>query len=73
MRSLSLLCLECPVHFVGLIQMQFSPSFDCNWGKLNDTTACWHRGLSYPPDSVGGVTESPDCVGSEVVAPPLTE
>ena len=28
--------------FVGLIQMQCSPSFDCNWGKQNNNTACWH-------------------------------
>ena len=26
--------------FMGLIQMQFS--FDCNQGKQNDPTACWH-------------------------------
>ena len=23
--------------------MHFSPSFDCNWGKQNDTTAFWHQ------------------------------
>ena len=32
-------------RFVGLIQMQCSPSFDCNWGKQNDSIVhvCWHR------------------------------
>ena len=52
-----------PKHFVGLIEMQFSPSFDCNWGKQNDPTACWYqlhprywvsqreKSLSYPPDA----------------------
>ena len=30
-----------PKRFVGLIQMQCSPSFDCNWGKQKDTTASW--------------------------------
>ena len=52
-----------PKCFVGLIQMQSSPSFDCNWGKQNDPTACWHqlhprlrvlqqeKCLSYPPDA----------------------
>ena len=24
-------------------QMQCSPSFDCNLGKQNDPTACWHQ------------------------------
>ena len=63
-----------PKRFIGLIQMQCSPSFDCNWGKQNDSTACWHqlhpqywvlqqgKCLSYPPDCVGGVTESSNCV-----------
>ena len=32
-----------PKCFVGLKQMQCSPSFDCNWGKQNDPTACWHQ------------------------------
>ena len=32
-----------PKRFVGLIQMQCSLSFDCNWGKQNDPTACWHQ------------------------------
>ena len=27
-----------PNHFVGLNQMQCSPSFDWNWGKQNDPT-----------------------------------
>ena len=51
--------------------MQCSPSFDCNLGKQNDPTACWHqlhprfrvlqqgKCLSYQPDCVGGVTEPP--------------
>ena len=55
-----------PKRFVGLIQMQCSPSFDCNWGKQNNPTACWHqlhprywilqqgKCLSYPPDCVCG-------------------
>ena len=30
-------------RFVGLIQMQCFPSFDCNWGKQNNPTACWHQ------------------------------
>ena len=32
-----------PKHFVGLNQLQCSPSFDWNWGKQNDPTACWHQ------------------------------
>ena len=32
-----------PKHFVGLNQMQCSPSFDWNWRKQNDPTACWHQ------------------------------
>ena len=32
-----------PNRFVGLNQMQCSPSFDWNWGKQNDPTACWHQ------------------------------
>ena len=71
-----------PKNFVGLIQMQCSPSFHCNWGKQNDPTACWHqlhRGfwvlqqgkcISYPPVCVGGVTENTNCVGGEWAAPP---
>ena len=55
-----------PKHFVGLIQMQCSPSFDCNWSKQNNPTASWHqlhpryrvsqqeKCLSYPPNCVGG-------------------
>ena len=37
-----------PKRFVGLNQMQCSPSFDWNWGKQNDPTACW--GTSYTHD-----------------------
>ena len=52
-----------PKRCVGLNQMQCSPSFDWNWGKQNDPTACWDqlhprfrvlqqgKCLSYPPDS----------------------
>ena len=70
-------------HFVGLIQMQCSPSLDCTWDKQNDPTTCWHqlhpryrlsqqgKCLSYPPDCVGGVTETPNCVGGAGVAPHL--
>ena len=32
-----------PKCFVGLIQMQCSPSFDCNWGKQNDFR-CYSKG-----------------------------
>ena len=32
-----------PKCFVGLNQMQCSSSFDWNWGKQNDPTACWHQ------------------------------
>ena len=32
---------------IGLIQMQCSPSFDCNWGKQN---APLHVGTSYTND-----------------------
>ena len=32
-----------PKLFVGLNQMQCSPSFDWNWGKQNEPTACWHQ------------------------------
>ena len=68
-----------PKRFVGLNQMQCSPSFDWNWAKQNDPTACWHqlhprfwvlqqgKCLRYPPDSMGGVTESPNCMAA---APP---
>ena len=57
-------------NFVGLNQMQCSPPFDWNWGKQNVPNACWHKlhtrfqviqqgkCLSYPPDRVGGVTET---------------
>ena len=65
-----------PKRFVGLNQMQSSPSFDWNWGKQNDPIACWHKlhprfwvmqqgkCLRYPPDCMGGVTETPNCMGS---------
>ena len=68
-----------PKRFVELIQMQYSPSFDC---KQIDPTICWHqlhpryrvlqqrKCLSYPPDCVGGVTESTNYVGGEGAAPP---
>ena len=70
-----------PKHFVGLNQMQCSPSFDWNWGQQNDPTACWHqlhprfrvlqqgKCLSYPSERVGGVTETTNCVGGEGCAP----
>ena len=56
-----------PKRFIGSNQMQYSPSFDWNWGKQNDPTACWHqlhpqfqvsqqgKCLRYPPECVGGV------------------
>ena len=70
-----------PKRFVGLNQMQCSPSFDWNWGKQNDPTACWHqlhprfrvlqqwKCLRYPPERVGGVTETTNCVGGEGTPP----
>ena len=74
-----------PKRFVGLNQMQCSPSFDWNWGKQNDPTACWHKlhprfwvlqqgkCLRYPPDCMGGVTQPLNCMGScTSFEPPLT-
>ena len=70
-----------PKGFVGLNQIQGSPSFDWNWCKQNDPTACWHqlhprfrvlqqgKCLSYPPDCVCGVTELPNCMGGEGLRP----
>ena len=29
--------------WLGLIQMQCSQSFDCNWGKQNNPIVCWHQ------------------------------
>ena len=69
-----------PKRFVGLNQMQCSPSFDWNWGKQNDPTACWYqlhlrfqvlqqgKCLRYPPEHVGGVTET--TIGGNGDAPP---
>ena len=66
---------------VGLNQMQCSPFFDWNCGKQNDPTACWHqlhpqfqvlqpgKCLRYPPERVGGVTETTICVGGEGHSP----
>ena len=75
-----------PNRFVELNQMQCSPSFDWNWDKQNDRTACWHqlhprfrvlqqgKCLIYPPDCVGRVTKSPNCVGGcAPFEPPLME
>ena len=75
-----------PKHFIELNEMQCSPSFDWNWGKQNDRTACWHqlhprfrvlqqgKCLIHPPDCLGGVTEPPKCVGGcAPFEPPLTE
>ena len=71
-----------PKRFVGLNQMQCSPSFDWNWGKQNDPTAYWHqlhprfevlqpgKCLRYPPERVGGVTETTNYVGGEGALPP---
>ena len=74
-----------PKRFVGLNQMQCSPSFDWNWGKQNDPTACWHQlhprfqvlqgkclRYPYPPKRVGGVTETTICVGGKGAQPPGT-
>ena len=77
--------LKVPKRFVRLNQMQCSPSFDWNWGKQNDNTACWHqlhprfrvlqqgKCLSYPPEHVGGVTETTNCVGGEASCSLLTD
>ena len=46
-------------RFVGLNKMQCSPSFDWNWG---DSTASWQC-LRYPPEHMGEVTETANCVG----------
>ena len=75
-----------PNRFVELNQMQCSPSFDWNWDKQNDLTACWHqlhprfrvlqqgKCLIYPPDCVGRVTKPPNCVGGcAPFEPPLME
>ena len=68
--------LNVPKRLVGLNQMQCSPSFDWNWGKQKDPTACWHqlhprfwvlqkgKCLSYPPEHMGGVTETTNCEGA---------
>ena len=73
--------LKVPKHFVGLNQMQCSPSFDWNWGKQNHPTACWHqlhprfqilqqgKCLRYPPKRIGRVTETTNCVGGEGLSP----
>ena len=70
-----------PKRFIGLNQMQCSPSFDWNWGKQNDPTACWHqlhprirvlqqgKCLRYPPERVGGVTETTNCVAARGLCP----
>ena len=75
--------LKVPRYFVGLIQMQCSPSFDCNWAKQNDPTTCWHqlhpryrvlqqgKCLSYTPECMGGVTETPNCICGEGGQPPF--
>ena len=76
--------LKVPKRFVGLNQMQCSPSFDWNWGNQNDHTACWYQQhlrfqvlqqgkcLRYPPERVGRVTKTTICVGSEGFEPPST-
>ena len=69
--------LESPQALCRINQMQCSPSFDWNWGKQNDPTACWHqlhprfqvvkqgKCLWYPAERVGVVTETTICVGGE--------
>ena len=71
-----------PKHFIELIQMQCSPFLDCNWGKQNDHTACWHQlhpqyqvlhqGMSQLPARLckSRVTEPPNCLGSKGAVPP---
>ena len=71
-----------PLAYRDSNQMQCSPSFDWNWGKQNDPTACWHqlhprflvlqqgKCFRYPPERVGRVTETTNCVGGEGAAPP---
>ena len=70
-----------------LRRIKSNASFDWNWGEQNDPTACWDqlhprfrvlqqgKCLSYPPDCVGRVTETRNCVGGEwdsPFQPPLT-
>ena len=74
-----------PKRFVGLNQMQCSPSFDWNWGKQNDPTACWRqlhprfrvlqqgKCLRYPPERVGRVTETTNCVGGDYLKDPTLD
>ena len=73
--------LKVPKRFVGLNQMQCSPSFDWNWGKQNDPTACWYqlhlqfqvlqqgKCLRYPPEHMSRVTKTTICVGGEGHSP----
>ena len=72
-----------PKLFIGLNQMQSSPSFDWNLDKQNDPTAGWHqlhpqfevlqqgKWLRYSPECVGAVTETAKCMGGEGSVPPL--
>ena len=75
-----------PKRFVGLIEMQCS-QLPLLTATGANKTACWHqlhprfwvlqqgKCLNYPPDCVGRVTETSNCVGGEGAAPfkpPLT-
>ena len=69
-------------HYFYQLAYRCSPSFDWNWGKQNDPTACWYqlhlrfqvlqqgKCLRYRPEHVGGVTETTICLGGEGAAPP---
>ena len=51
-NQLAYMNLKVPKRFVGLVKMQCSPSFDCNWGKQNNPTTA--REMSQLPISLRG-------------------
>ena len=61
-------------RFVGLIQMQCSPSFEWNWGKQNDPIACWHQlHTQFQVLQQGKCLNYPQsCMGREGAVPPLS-
>ena len=79
-----LLWLESPQSLCRTNSNSVFSLFDCNWGKQNNHTACWHqlhpryrdsqqgKCLSYldPSDCLGEVTETTNCVGSKGAASP---
>ena len=74
-------CLPEPECFQAICrtnQMLCSSFYDSNLGKQNDLTTCWYQQyrvfqqekcLSYAPDCVGWVTETPNCLCGEGAAP----